>query len=158
MRSRNRLIGLAAFCVVSVLVAVGVVYVKFRPPERDASGSVVRAGRALVHDLRVGDCITDPFVFGAKNTAVHAVPCTHEHSSEVYLLTRIPQPVGVPYPGVGGVNDLARTACGVHDLPPATATYQRWFVRPEEKAWNKGDRRVVCLLAATSPQKLSFTR
>jgi len=131
------------------------VYRHYETADRDSSGVVTDAGRVAITDLQIGDCLDEAFVFDKRDTHVHAVPCGSPHMSEVYAITAVS---GQQYPGTIEINNRARAACAVNRVPAAAQSYFRWFIHPEPKGWNNGDRWVVCVLSAPTELMGTFSR
>lgn len=118
-------------------------------------GSRVGGGTAL-EDLRRGDCFNTSKALVAQKAT--KVDCTDPHTDQVAGVLTFPAGEGAGYPGQQGILEFARQGCGTQaeeffgsvERPPATQTF---VFGPNEAAWEKGDRAIVCSLREESGAK-----
>ncbi|GAA1812290.1 septum formation family protein [Actinomadura chokoriensis] len=122
---------------------------------RDDSGRVRKSGVLLVSSLRTGDCFFGPLP-GSRLTPVSVAPCTKPHNSEVTAVGALP---AEPYPGEKAVDAEADRWCGIRSLHLGRSVHGpyliSYFLTPEKKAWENGDRKVICTVHYTGPGTLT---
>jgi hypothetical protein len=134
--------------VVGVLVVGGALVGWYVNAGRSSSGDINKAGDLNATDLRVGDCfdLKDPNVDTIED--VRAVPCTTEHSYELFFRGTMPES---DYP-----TDDAFDAWMSANCVPAFDTYVGrpyqqstlgvYYLVPSDDAWRSGDRSIQCAL------------
>ena len=113
------------------------------------------SGGTPLGDLRRGECfnLTKSLV-GQK---VERVSCSAGHTDEVAGALLLPAGPGAGYPGRDGILDLGKRGCPSQvgefygKKPPTVA--ETFVFGPDEAAWNKGERAVVCSLREPSVAK-----
>lgn len=115
-------------------------------------GAATVANRATsgtsIGDLRRGDCFNlSKGLFGEKATRVR---CSARHTDEVAGVVAFPAGRGAAYPGRERILELGRRDCPAvvsefygQRAPADAATF---VFGPDEAAWEKGERAVVCSL------------
>lgn len=109
-----------------------------------------------IGDLRRGSCFNlSKGVFGEK---AERVSCSARHTDEVAGVVTFPAPRGAAYPGRDGILEL-----GTRDCPPLVSefygqkppdpTAETFVFGPDQAAWERGERAVVCSLRAPSAAK-----
>ncbi|MCC5947742.1 MAG: hypothetical protein JJT89_04725 [Nitriliruptoraceae bacterium] len=115
---------------------------------RDDEGTVVNAGNSSVYELRPGDCLDPPPTLTGEVEELPVVPCTEEHTQEVFALVSAE---GDVYPGPAEVAAIADRECldALQDgfgLSPADGVYFSYLL-PTFDGWNtRDDRQIVCVL------------
>lgn len=113
----------------------------------DDTGELLEPTEIDVFELRVGDCL-DGFSEGDEISRVRAVPCSADHSDEVFAAAEMS---GEDYPGDDAVADFADEAC-VMEFEQFVGT--AWeeseldygYLVPTESSWAEGDREVLCII------------
>ena len=77
--------------------------------------------------------------------------CGGPHQQEVYAITEQPTGLGAPYPGDGVLAAFADDSClaaftGYTGLDYRSSRYDIANARPDQPAWDRGERRVICAL------------
>lgn len=148
-RSRRGLIIGAVAGLVLVLLVVGAAFLASR-----ANGGTPLA------DLHRADCFNlGRGLFGQKASRVR---CSESHTDEVAGVIAFPAGGGAPYPGRDGILELGKKDCPLQvtefygQNQPADA--ETFVLGPDEAAWKKGKRAVVCSLREHSggPRRGSY--
>lgn len=141
----------------TVAVMAGFVFAGRTSPNEDQStrqdGIIVDEGRVGVNRLRTGDCFddVDPSTLSDKFSeieAVDAMPCTADHTYEVFYLGALPDS---DFPGEEVVNRQVDGQClalfesyvGV-EYEASVLDYS--FIFPSAESWGDGDRGYICTL------------
>jgi hypothetical protein len=121
---------------------------------RDESGRVRKSGMLLVSALRAGDCFFGPLP-GSRHVPVSVAPCTEPHDSEVTAAGALP---AEPYPGEKALKAEADRWCGTRFRPLGKSPHAPYllFYRlvPDRKAWDGGNRKVICSVHYSGPGTL----
>lgn len=138
--------------VFAVLVAVALGACSKDKAEREG-GDITDAGPISVFDLRPGDCLNpDPKTAGEIEN-IEAVPCTEEHTQEVYALPEYPDENGGAYPGEAEIQQYADASC-LEAFEAYTGTdylnsdLYFTYLHPSVDSWNDDDRQIVCVISA----------
>ncbi len=116
-----------------------------------ANGSAREDRSVPTTTLRVGQCLS-----GIEESddvrSVPATSCRGPHQGEVFALFTLP---AGEFPGEDEVDLLSSDGCRdrLVDYGPAAAndpTVEVFFIRPRERGWHRGDRRVTCIATSTS--------
>jgi len=138
----------AGWLIVAVLVIGGGLVGWYFNAGRSSSGDITKAGDLNATDLRVGDCfdLKDPNVDTIE--AVRAVPCTTDHTYELFF--RGTMPAG-DYPTDQGFDSWMSANC-----IPAFDTYvgrsydqsnlEVYYMVPTGDGWRSGDHSIQCAL------------
>ncbi len=115
--------------------------------ERDDNGELLERTEMDVFELRVGDCL-EGFAEGDEISQVSAVPCSEEHSDEVFASDQM---TGEDYPGDEAVADFADEVCVMAfeefvGTPWSDSELDYGFLAPTESSWAEGDREVLCIV------------
>ncbi len=122
-------------------------------------GAASLASRATsgtsIGDLRRGDCFNlAKGLFGEK---AHRVRCSAGHTDEVAGVLTFPAGAGAAYPGRESILEVGRRDCPAlvsefyGERTPADA--DTFVFGPDEAAWDKGERAVVCSLRSRDAAK-----
>lgn len=113
------------------------------------TGSITKSGDIGTQRLRYGDCFNDPS--GSTTVVVRGVPCLRAHQSQVAALLELPDDPAAEWPGAGSLGDRSRSLCfgaaadalggSLTDPTVGLSAYV-----PDQKSWEAGDRRIVCVL------------
>lgn len=133
--------------VVAVLTALAVAACSDGPERDDDTGELLELAEIDVFELRVGDCL-DRFSEGDEISQVRAVPCSAQHSDEVFTSAEMP---GDDYPGDEAVAEFADEACLSEfqefvGTPWQESELDYGFLAPTESSWADGDREVLCVV------------
>jgi hypothetical protein len=138
--------------VFAVLVAVALGACSKDKAEREG-GDITDAGPISVFDLRPGDCLNpDPETAGEIEN-IQAVPCSEEHTQEVYALPEYPDENGGAYPGEAEIQQFADASC-LEAFEEYTGTdylnsdLYFTYLHPSVDSWNDDDRQIVCVISA----------
>jgi len=104
--------------------------------------------------IDVGQCFdTDQFVAGAAIdlSSARVVDCGGPHQQEAYAIVTQTGDPAAAYPGADSLAAFADDQClaafsGYTGLDYRTSHYDIANARPDEAAWDRGERRVVCAL------------
>ena len=167
MRSwyRNIPIGLIIAIGIGIYGYVQVSESKEDSTTRSEDGKIVEAGKVGVEVLKIGDCVQIPneFKTGDPNrtneiSSFKAVSCTDLHDAEMFSMKIL---AFTPYPGEDALNGELSDFC-VDDFTSYTglqydssSPYKILSLIPLEEGWSNGDRKVSCLAALISGEKLS---
>jgi hypothetical protein len=102
----------------------------------------------------VGQCFdTDHFVPGTAIDlpSARVVDCDGPHQQEVYAIVDQPSDPGAPYPGDDVLAAFADDRCLAAFTPYTGVDYRASHydianARPDQAAWDRGERRVICAL------------
>ncbi len=124
-------------------------------PDRDDSGAIVKAGDESVFDLAAGDCIQPPESLDAADIQqLRAVPCTEQHTHEVYATADYDQ--ADVYPGEAALQAFADRTCLERFEDYVGIAYEESTLRfsylfPSFPSWNDGeDRSVICFVVSSA--------
>jgi len=113
------------------------------------TGSITKSGDLGTQRLRIGDCFNEPG--GPTTVVVSGVPCDRDHQSQVAALLELPDDPSSEWPGEGELADRSRPLCfGAAatalggNLTDPTVGLSAYV--PDQKSWEAGDRRIVCVL------------
>ncbi|MBO2448485.1 septum formation family protein [Actinomadura barringtoniae] len=144
------IIGMALSLVwLALIIGVAAIGAAFTP-DRDDSGHVTQKGRALLADLKVGDCFNGvPHDKTARSTT--ALPCAQPHDGEVLASFNLPKG---GFPGQQEVIRSAESGCyarvgGRLDASRYRTSVNPYLLYPTRASWALGDRVVQCLGAST---------
>ena len=118
------------------------------------------SGRTPVADLQVGDCVELPRRDdGTEVDAVALQDCAEEHDAQVFARVSLDDDPESPHPGDDAVTTTAEGVCFDSFEPYVGTPYiatglEIAFYRPNEAAWVRGDRSVVCLLFSPDGARL----
>lgn len=123
-------------------------------PERDDAGAIVAAGDESVFALSVGDCVVPPDALDTADVEqLRAVPCTEEHTHEVFATATYT--ASDVYPGEAELQAFADGACLDNFEDYVGIAYEESSLRfsylfPSFPSWQDGeDRQVVCFIVST---------
>jgi hypothetical protein len=124
---------------------------------RSSSGEISRSGDLFWSELRVGDCFDDKNLDSKTMSEVTARPCSDEHEYEVIHIGALPDGA---YPGDEATNAYFDTKCAPDFMAYVGMDYQQsglqiLWVAPDEEAWRKDTRTVLC--AAYDPRTPRLT-
>jgi hypothetical protein len=114
------------------------------------------SGGTELADLQRGQCFNTSKALVAEKAT--RVDCSEPHTDQVAGVITFPAGDDAPYPGQSGILDFAKEGCteqaaeffGSKERSPSTQTF---VFGPNEAAWKKGDRAVVCSLREVSGDK-----
>lgn len=128
------------------------------PPQRDANGTVVKAGTVPVFNLHTGDCFTVPASMkgttDAKTRTIKVVPCSTPHDAEDFGSFDASDD---SYPGLSTLRTEAVGQCvkildtylpDPASLPAGTRVD---FIFGNQQSWDLGERKVECFAHFASP-------
>ena len=132
---------------------------------RSEDAEVIEAGEVGVEVLKISDCVKFPndMKIGDPNktyefSSFKAVPCTDLHDAEMFSMKIL---AFTPYPGEDALYGELSDFC-VDDFTSYTglqydssSPYKILPLVPLEEGWSNGDRKVSCLAALISGEKLS---
>ncbi|MFL6072294.1 MAG: septum formation family protein [Mycobacteriales bacterium] len=146
--------GIAASCVWSVIIVLGIVWAaKNLGVERDSAGHVTRGGLVPVNDLKVGDCLQFDQNPGAL---VKVTKCADSHDSEV--IARAP----ISTSGNFTSGDDAKVAGNVNCTQIMAATFTddelkvapllrvTYFYPKDHSAYKSGLKQAICMITDQS--------
>lgn len=147
------IVGTVITAVLVPLIAVISIRIAGEAALRDANGVVIRTGRSLLKDLRVGDCGDWPQGSVALSVTLH--PCDEPHDFELYAVLSHPDGPTEPY-REQSLQIWSTQACfgpferyvGVASEESLTLTFSYFY--PPDAAWREGNRMVQCALHAAS--------
>ncbi len=115
--------------------------------------------------LTLGDCFEDRVVAGQGQTEIDEqqtvlVDCDDPHRNEVYLVTRLADEIGGPFPGGEAITAAADELClaGFADFVGLQFELSIWeigYTVPTEATWALPDRTVTCFLFHREGDKVS---
>ena len=112
-------------------------------------------------DLQVGDCADLPGIGSDTPSETTAIlhPCDHPHDAEVFARPSLNDDPEAPHPGDEEVLATADRICldafeEYVGRPYVDASLEIVHLRPNEAAWVRGDRIVVCALVSLDGQPL----
>jgi len=108
----------------------------------------VQYRQAGVFSARAGECIN----LTTSGTEVHVIPCAGSHDAEVFGTFRL---AGAAWPGTAAVQQQAASGCasrltGYLNPQLAATNLAQSYVYPGQRAWDTGERTVVCEVRSIS--------
>jgi hypothetical protein len=130
--------------VVTILI-IGLITGLGTSASRNSSGQISHAGQLGFFSLRTGDCFTRPL--GEAAGFVQAIPCAQPHYEEVFATFQLS---GAGYPGEPALWQSALTGCESREanyvnLKTVPSTIQAAWLFPDQAAWSRGERQVICV-------------
>jgi hypothetical protein len=120
-----------------------------------------------VTTLTVGNCFEERVLPNQGATDVDEnqtvlVDCADPHLNEVYLVTEMPDEIGVPFPGTEAITDFADQACldGFEEfigLGYVESVFEIGYTTPTEETWVLPDRTITCFVFHREGTKVSGT-
>jgi hypothetical protein len=120
----------------------------------DPAAATAPSTRPTPPPIDVGQCFdTDQFAAGAAIdlSSARVVDCASPHQQEVYAVVAQTTDPAAAYPGDDMLAAFAEDNClaafsGYTGLDYRTSHYDIANARPDEAAWERGERRVICAL------------
>lgn len=152
-RDHGKGMAIAALIIVPVWIVITIVIIAASvagTAERDASGTVTKAGDVSVQSLKPGDCISKDLGEEAILT-VPVVPCSDPHRQEAYASFTLP---AGDFPGQDEVDRLTEGGClkrfaSYVGVPADESDLEIVYLSPWEDSWDI-DRGVTCLVSTGS--------
>lgn len=141
--------------------ALGTAAIPYEPPDEEPDEEPETSDREPVAELQVGDCVDLPGRDdGTETDEVPLRDCDEDHDAEVFARVSLDDDPESPHPGDEAVTATAEDVCFDAFEPYVGVAYldsglEIAFYRPNEAAWVRGDRSVVCLLFSPDGERLS---